>query len=90
MMAHSQPANQDTPSNVWDTLLSDKPFGTWFAETIRASDYECRANRLDTGLLLTSAKSIQKCLAMQELSTHDIFSNRKSGRKILSQRALPS
>ncbi|SNR89879.1 hypothetical protein SAMN06265370_1611, partial [Puniceibacterium sediminis] len=69
MMAHSQPANQDTPSNVQDTLLFDKPFGTWSAETIRASGYERRANRPDTRLLLTSAKLLQICLAMQELST---------------------
>jgi hypothetical protein len=34
MMARSQPANQDTPSNVQVPLLLDKPFGTWSAATI--------------------------------------------------------
>jgi hypothetical protein len=71
MMEHSQPVSQDTPSNVRDILLSENRFGTWFAETIRASGRVCRANRPDTRLLLTSAKLVQKCLAMQELSTQD-------------------
>jgi hypothetical protein len=52
--------------------LSEKRFGTWFAETIRASGRVRRANRPDTRLLLTSAKSGEKCLTMQELSTQDI------------------
>ena len=56
MMEHSQPVSQDTPSNVRDTLLSGKRFGTWFAETIRASGRVRRVNRPDTRLLLTSAK----------------------------------
>ncbi len=72
MMEHSQPVSQDTPSNVRDILLSENRFGTWFAETIRASGRVRRANRPDTRLLLTSAKFVQKCLAMQELSTQDI------------------
>jgi hypothetical protein len=72
MMEHSQPVSQDTPSNVRDILLSENRFGTWFAETIRASGRVCRANRPDTRLLLTSAKLVQKCLAMQELSTQDL------------------
>ena len=56
MMEHSQPVSRDTPSNVRDILLSEKRFGTWFAETIRASGRVRRANRPDTRLLLTSAK----------------------------------
>src|SRR6056297_4369332 len=56
MMEHSQPVSRDTPSNVRDTQLSENRFGTWFAETIRASGRVCRANRPDTRLLLTSAK----------------------------------
>ena len=44
------------PSNVRDILLSENRFGTWFAETIRASGRVRRANRPDTRLLLTSAK----------------------------------
>ena len=60
MMEHSQPANHDTPSNVWDISLSDKPYGTWSAETIRASGHEYRTNRPDTRLLLTSAKIVSK------------------------------
>ena len=42
------------------------------AATIRASGRVRRANRPDTRLLLTSAKLVQICLAMQELSTQDI------------------
>ena len=56
MMEHSQPVSRDTPSNVRDILLSEKRFGTWFAETIRASGRVRRVNRPDTRLLLTSAK----------------------------------
>jgi hypothetical protein len=57
MMEHSQPVSRDTPSNVRDILLSADRFGTWFAETIRASGRVRRANRPDTRPLLTSAKS---------------------------------
>ena len=32
MMSHLQSANKDTPSNVQETLLSDKLFGTWSRE----------------------------------------------------------
>ena len=56
MMEHRQPVSRDTPSNVRDILLSEKRFGTWFAETIRASGRARRVNRPDTRLLLTSAK----------------------------------
>lgn len=56
MMEHSQPVSRDTPSNVRDILLSADRFGTWFAETIRASGRVRGANRPDTRLLLTSAK----------------------------------
>ena len=76
MMEHSQPVSQDTPSNVRDTLLSEKRFGTWFAETIRASGRVRRANRPDTRLLLTSANQLQICLALQQLSTQDIETKR--------------
>ncbi len=55
-MEHSQPVSQDTPSNVRDIILSADRFGTWVAETIRASGRMCRVNRPDTRLLLTSAK----------------------------------
>ncbi|SHH82020.1 hypothetical protein SAMN05443551_3233 [Marivita hallyeonensis] len=61
-MAHSQPANQDTPSNVRDTVLSANLYGTWPAETIRASGHMCRANRPDTCLLLTSANAFKYVL----------------------------
>ena len=74
MMEHSQPVSQDTPSNVRDTLLSEKRFGTWFAETIRASGRVRRANRPDTRLLLTSANQLQICLALQQLSTQVVQS----------------
>ena len=59
-MEHSQPARQDTPPNDRDTSLSENPYGTWFAETIRASGRVRRANRPDTRLLLTSAKTISE------------------------------
>lgn len=60
MMEHSQPARHDTPPSDRDTSLSEKPYGTWLAETIRASGRVRRANRPDTRLLLTSAKSISE------------------------------
>ena len=60
MMEHGQPACRDNPPNVRDTLLSAIPYGTWLAETIRASGRVCRAKRPDTRLLLTSAKSISE------------------------------
>ena len=56
MMEHSQPANQETPPNVKDTALSGKPYGTWSAETIKASGHVSRANRPNTRLLLTSCE----------------------------------
>ena len=55
MMEQCQPANQDTPSNVRDTSLSAKRFGTRSAETIRASSRVRCANRPDTRLHLTDA-----------------------------------
>ena len=48
MVEHSQPVSRDTPSNVRGILLSENRFGTWFAETIRASGRVRRANRPDT------------------------------------------
>jgi len=54
MMEQCQPANRDTPSNVRDTSsLSAKEFGTWSAETIRASGHVRRVNRPDTRPHLT-------------------------------------
>lgn len=56
MMEQCQPANQNTPSNVRDTTLSELRFGTWSAETIRASSRVRCANRPDTRLHLTDAR----------------------------------
>ena len=72
-MEHSQPVSRDTPSNVRDILLSVLRFGTWFAETIRASGRVRRANRPDTRLLLTSAKISFKYVLLCSGYPHKTF-----------------
>ena len=76
LMEHSQPVSRDTPSNVRDIILSADRFGTWFAETIRASGRVRRANRPDTRLLLTSAKISLKNVLLCSSYPHKSFVQR--------------
>ena len=73
MMEQCQPANQDTPSNVWDTMLSVLPFGDLVSGNHQGQ--QPRALRQQAGHTTASDKrsyQLKKCLAMQEPSTHDI------------------
>ena len=72
-MEQCQPANQDTPSNVRDTTLSVLRFGTWSAETIRASGRVCHANRPDTRLHLTDAHISSKNVLLCRRHPHRTF-----------------
>ncbi len=93
MMEQCQPANQDTPSNVWDTMLSVLPFGTWSAETIRASSRVRCANRPDTRLHLTDAHISSKNVLLCRSHPHKIFFANAKGMDLqftFSRQKLPS
>ncbi|MCV3274453.1 hypothetical protein, partial [Roseobacter sinensis] len=71
MMEHSQPASQDTLSNVRDTRLSEKP--VWDLACGNHQGQRPRAPRKQAGHTSASDKcqsASKKRLAMQELSTH--------------------
>ena len=81
MMEQCQPVSQDTPSNVRDTsLLSAKEFGTWSAETIRASGQVRRANRPDTRPHLTIVQISSKisCYAGDIHTRHSLHLRKRA------------
>ena len=92
MMEQCQPANRDTPSNVRDTSLSAKRFGTRSAETIRASSRVRCANRPDTRLHLTgahiSSKNVLLCRSHPHKTLDQLQHARQTGRPFPVGKAL--